>query len=176
MIYIGAIVILTMNFWDASHYHLVQGQYLNVMYILAVAAFILYGFGLYRIWKNTPIARKSQANIRRMRLTLTITIIVAISFTIRVIVNAIRECCIATWEYRSPFEAVFYTVVEVVPIALLLWLMLASGFRIYPTKDVTSSRPLIAQADSYMTDEEYQTDFEEGDEEPTEDTPGGIFD
>jgi uncharacterized membrane protein len=173
IIYTGEAIILTMNFWKPTMYHLVQSHFLNVLYILAVTAFILYGFGLYRTWQYTPVARKSEVNLRRMRLTLTITIIVAISFTIRVIVNAIRQPYIEKWSFKYPFEVIFYTGIEIFPIALLLWLMLASGFR-RVTKDVAAFKPLIAQADVIYTDGE--SDYDTADEDEPVDTPGGIFD
>lgn len=80
------------------------------------------------------------------------------------------------WHY--PFEVGFYTVVELVPIALLLWLMLASGFRRI-TKPHSAFKPLIAQAGYEHTDDEmdYNSSQEEfDDDEPEEDTPGGLFD
>lgn len=57
--------------------------------------------------------------------------------------------------------------------------MLASGFRRI-TKPQSSFKPLIAQAGFDQTDDEgdynsaAEDDFE--DEEPEEDTPGGLFD
>ena len=179
LIYSIELFVLTLSFWNsAATFHLVQSQFLNVLYIFSVTAFILYGFGLYRTWRNTPIARKNPINLSRMRLTLIITIIVSCSFAARVTVNAcwhlIRKL---SWHY--PFEVVFYTIVELIPIALLLWLMLASGFRRI-TKPQSSFKPLIAQAGFDQTDDEgdynsaAEDDFE--DEEPEEDTPGGLFD
>lgn len=165
-----------MNFWNDAWYHTVQSGFLNILYISAIAAFILYGFGLYRTWRNTPIARKSQVNIRRMRLTLIITIAVSVSFSIRVTVNALWSMIHKKpWHY--PFETGFYTLVEVAPIALLLWLMLASGFR-RVIKDNQSFKPLIAQANYAYTDDEDGDEYgsAEEEEEPVNDTPGGIFD
>lgn len=165
-----------MNFWNSPWYHTIQSGFLNVLYITAIVAFVLYGFGLYRTWRNTPIARKSQVNIRRMRLTLIITIAVSVSFSIRVTVNALWQVIRKkTWHY--PFETTFYSVVEVAPIALLLWLMLVSGFRRI-ARDDSTFRPLIAQADYVYTDEEIEgySSAVDDDEEPDDDTPGGIFD
>jgi magnesium-transporting ATPase (P-type) len=180
VIYSAEIVVLSLTFWkDETTYHRVQSAFLNILYISSIVAFILYGFGLFRTWRNTPIARKSQVNIRRMRLTLIITVAVTLSFSIRVIVNAlwtfIRN---KSWHY--PFEVGFYTIVEVAPIALLLWLMLASGFR-RTIKDQPAFKPLIAQADYAYTDEEIDgynstNDEEEEEDDDVDDTPGGIFD
>lgn len=175
LIYAVEVVVLTLVFWNSLNtFHLVQSQFLNVLYIFSVTAFILYGFGLYRTWRNTPIARKNPINISRMKLTLIITIVVSCSFTIRVVVNACWNLIRSRW-WHYPFEVCFYTVVELVPIGLLLWLMLASGFRRI-TKPQSTFKPLIAQAGIENTDDE--ADYESGDDdlEPTEDTPGGLFD
>jgi len=185
VIYTAEIVVLTMNFWESeNNYHFAQSSFLNILYICSVTAFILYGFGLFRTWRNTPVARKSRANIRRMRLTLIITIAVAISFAIRVVVNGLWVI-IRKKPYHYPFEVGFYTVVEIAPIALLLLLMLVSGFRRIINKSHSDFKPLIAQADIAYTDDEerYNTagddddddDDDEEDAEPVE-TPGGLFD
>lgn len=178
-IYTGEIIVLSMNFWDTENrYHFVQSSFLNVLYICSVTAFILYGFGLFRTWRNTPVARKSRANIRRMRLTLIITIAVAISFAIRVVVNGLWVF-IRQKPYHYPFEVGFYTVVEIAPIGLLLLLMLVSGFRRI-INNHSDFKPLIAQADIAFTDDEdadgYNSAGDDDDAEEPIDTPGGIFD
>lgn len=178
LIYAVELFVLTLSFWNsADMFHLVQSQFLNVLYIFSVTAFVLYGFGLYRTWRNTPIARKNPINVSRMRLTLIITTVVSVSFAVRVTVNACWHLIRRHW-WHYPFEVVFYTIVELVPITLLLWLMLASGFRRI-TKPQSAFKPLIAQAGFEHTDDEMdynssQEEFE--DEEPEEDTPGGLFD
>lgn len=142
-------VIFSMCLWvsNRSIYRDTQSVYLNILYVAAVVVFFLYGLGLYYMWKNRPFARKSESNLRRMRRTLIITIIVAISFLIRVIGNildsfvVIDKVPVRKIQVRPAVEAVFYTIVEVIPMAGLLWLMLASGL----VRNKSHTKPLIAQ-------------------------------
>lgn len=125
-----------------------------------------------------------------MRLTLFITITVAISFTIRVICNGIWVQFILNWSFRYPFEAIFYTTIEIIPICLILWLMLKSGFRFNPNRNQNAFKPLIAQvhyegSQNYIINDEdlpesgrEHDDYEDDDDDEgsAEETPGGIFD
>lgn len=160
IIYIGEFVILSLNYFKSSIYLLVQGHFLNVLYILCISFFILYGFGLYRTWKNRPIARKNKLNLKRMRLTLAITIVVCISFSIRIVVNAIRSYYIENWSFRYPFEVIFYTFVEVFPIIILLSIQLASGFR-FEKKKSSFYRPLITEIHEEISSKKYDDGFDD---------------
>lgn len=129
----GEVVVLCIVFYiepprNFDIYREAQGHFLNVLYIAAITCFILYGFALYRQWKHRPI-RKSLDSLKRVQYTLATAIVVSVSFVIRVVVNALWARFIINWTYRYPFEATFYTLIEIVPIVILLFFMLKYGFR-----------------------------------------------
>lgn len=132
IVYISEFIILCIIFFVKSNsydiYREVQAHFLNILYILSIAAFILYSYSLYRNWKNRPIHKNSKS-FKRMRFTFIIAIVISVTFFIRVIVNALWTRFIVNWKHRYPFEAAFYAIIEFMPITLLLVLILKFGFR-----------------------------------------------
>lgn len=133
IVLLSEIVILsTIFYYDLKKsipiYRGAQSHFLNVLYILSILAFILYGIGLYRKWRNMPL-RKTYYGHQKMKLTLLLTITVLISFCIRIIVNGLWPHVIVKWKYRYPFEACYYFFIEVIPIAMLLYFNIKNGLK-----------------------------------------------
>lgn len=78
---------------------------------------------VYRRLSHFTIASKSQQRIRNTRRILITAVIVTVTFIIRIVVNFIWPGYIHPWAYKWVFQAVFYTVIELVPIVLILWLL-----------------------------------------------------
>jgi hypothetical protein len=77
---------------------------------------------------------------------LAITIIITVSFAARVTVNVLWPTHIHPWAYKWIFQAVFYTLVEVVPVFLIVWMLFSSPKK---TSYGASAKPLLVTQYKY---------------------------
>jgi len=139
LMYLLEIVLLVFCRFNFKLFQFLQPYYLSVTYIVAVILYIIYGISLYISMRKEPIS--TPAKIRHMKQILWTTLIVTITFVIRFTTNFLWPIYINSWKGKWIFMAIFYFIVELLPIFLILLIITK-----LPYKKSTPMKPLLARS------------------------------